>query len=545
MKLQPCRCLDTLSFQEAILLKRRAYLGFVLLLLVISVITFAGSKDMSYEVVDRDGSKEVTVSTGLASYVFSESGGVLKSIYLSFAPYGSKVTELVPGTTTDTKTLARKYVSNTLFPFTTTGEDGLEFTYTLVGVEQPAPDRLTVEFRGSAGDLTIDKTFILYNDPYYTIDVAMKVVNSSDEPTQIEMTVGDYTPIEKGRSLVYQFDNAAGSDLLAKGSYTTFNGVGLMDKKTVFFLKVNDTSGIDPFLQRAESGNRRFGVMLAASPGEVSYAFSMYGGRRQYLLMNHSGLGTLDNPGTAARLIIPVTQFLNLLYRYTGNYGWAILLFTLITRIILFPLMRKQYHSMAKMQKLQPRLKKIQERFKDDKQLMQQKLMEMYKKEGVNPMGGCLPMFVQLPILVLLWKAILYSATQIHFSPGFLWVSDLSVRDPYFILVILTTAVMILQQKMMTPMTTGDAQGSQKYMGYVMPIFMAVFLYNFPAGLWFYYLLTTVFQVGQQYFVNWEMAKADAASAALAPVAEDDEYPAESEAIEVEADDDDSSGEGK
>ncbi len=525
------------------MLKRRAYLIFVLLIAVTSLLALAGTtKDMSYTVTKNGEFKEVTVTTALASYIFSEDGGVLKSVYLAFASYGSRVAELVPGTKTDTKTLERQYVSNVVFPFTTSA-GGADFVYTLVGVDQPTPDRLTVEFRGTSGDLTVDKKFIIHNDPYYTVGVALNVENTSDQAASIQMTLGDYTPVEKGRSLVYQFDNGAGSDLLAQGSYTSFNGVGLMDKKTVFFLKANDDTGVAPFANREQSGNRRFGVNLAASPGATSYSFSLYGGRRQYLLMQHSGLGTLDNPGTAARLMIPVIQFLNLLYRYTGNYAWAILLFTLITRVVLFPLMRKQYHSMAKMQKLQPRLKKIQERFKDDKQLMQQKLMEMYKKEGVNPMGGCLPMFVQLPILILLWKAILYSATQIHLSPGFLWMSDLSVRDPYFILVILTTAVMILQQKMMTPMTTTDAKGSQKYMGYMMPIFMAFFLYNFPAGLWFYYLLTTLFQVGQQYFVNWEMAKDEAEKGGgAAEIVEDDEP---EEIIEAKTSDDEHDREGK
>jgi len=527
------------------LLKRRACLGFVLLFSLVSVIAFAAAKDMSYDVSKQGEYNEITVTTGLASYVFSEDGGTLKSVYLSFAPYGSKVAELVPGTKTDTKTLERQYLSNVTFPFATTGDEDLAFTYTFVGVEQPTPDELIVEFRGDAGVLMIDKKFIVYNDPYYTIDVAVSVENSSDQAASIQMTVGDYTPVEKGRSLVYQFDNASGGDLLAQGSYNSFDGVGLMDKTTVFFLKVTDAAGVSPFMEREQSGNKRFGVDLAATPGTTSYSFSLYGGGRQYLLMEHSGLGTLDNPGTAARLIIPVIQFLNLLYRYTGNYGWAILLFTLITRVILFPLMRKQYHSMAKMQKLQPRLKKIQERFKDDKQLMQQKLMEMYKKEGVNPMGGCLPMFVQLPILVLLWKAILYSATQIHFSPGFLWVSDLSMRDPYFILVILTTAVMILQQKMMTPMTTSDAKGSQKYMGYMMPVFMAVFLYNFPAGLWFYYFLTTVLQVGQQYFVNWEMAKAGAESGGMSTEIVEEDSPNEIDVTEVETGDDNADRDGK
>ncbi|HDL85371.1 MAG TPA: membrane protein insertase YidC [Candidatus Acetothermia bacterium] len=526
------------------MLKRRAYLVFVLLIVIASFVALAGTtKDMTYKITKKGNFNEVTVRTALASYVFSENGGVLKSVYLAFASYGSKVVELVPGTKTDPKTLERQYVSNVVFPFTTTTGDGQPFTYTLVGVDQPTPDKLSVEFRGTAGDLTLDKKFVIYNNPYYTVDVEVSVENGSDQAGSVQMTVGDYTPVEKGRSLVYQFDNGAGSDLLAQGSYTSFNGVGLMDKKTVFFLKVNKGEGATPFVKREQSGNRRFGVDLAASPGTTSYSFSLYGGRRQYLLMEHSGLGTLDNPGTAARLMIPVIQFLNILYRYTGNYGWAILLFTLITRVILFPLMRKQYHSMAKMQKLQPRLKKIQERFKDDKQLMQQKLMEMYKKEGVNPMGGCLPMFVQLPILVLLWKAILYSATQIHLSPGFLWISDLSVRDPYFILVILTTGVMILQQKMMTPMTTTDAKGSQKYMGYMMPIFMAVFLYNFPAGLWFYYLLTTVLQVAQQYFVNWEMAKAEAESGSgVAEIVEDD---APEEIIGAGTSDDNTDRDGK
>ena len=523
------------------MLKRRAYLGFVLLCLLVSVVAFPAAKDISYDISTQGDYNEINVTTGLASYVFSEDGGVLKSVYMSFAPYGSSTAELVPGTKTDTKTLNRQYVRNVTFPFATTESEDVPFTYTLVGVEQPAPDKLIVEFRGNAGALTVDKRFIIHNDPYYTIDVQVDIENSSDQASSIQMTIGDYTPTEKARSLVYQFDSAPGGDLLAQGSYTSFNGVGLMDKKTVFFLKVNDAAGVNPFMKREQSGNKRFGVDLAVAPGTTSYSFSLYGGARQYLLMEHSGLGTLDNPGTAARLIIPVVKFLSLLYRYTGNYGWAIFLFTLITRVILFPLMRNQYRSMAKMQKLQPRLQKLQERFKDDQQLMQQKLMEMYKKEGVNPMGGCLPMFIQLPILVLLWKAILYSSTEIHFSPGFLWVSDLSMRDPYFIFVILTTVAMILQQKMTPTTTASETQTSQKYMTYMMPIFMAVFLYNFPAGLWFYYLLTTLFQMGQQYFINWETAKADAARGdVVTEIVE-----ADPEETEVETGDDDTGKRGK
>lgn len=503
--------------QEVIVRKQPEHLVYMVLFLLLSAVAIAGfagetGKEISYRVLERGEYKEIEVETALASYIFSEDGGVLKSVFLSFAPYGSVVSELVPGTKTDPKSLERQYVANTVFPFSLQ-QDGLVEEYTLAEVEQPSPDELIIEFRGEIENGTVIKRFTLRNDPYYTVDVEVTVENRALEATSLRMAVGDYLPVEKGRSLVYQFDGSSGGDLLAEGSYASFGGLGLMDKSTVFFLKVDSPSGVTPFMERALSGSRRFGVTLSAPQGTTSYSFSLYGGRRRYLLMEHSGLGTLDNPGAGARMMIPVIQFLEILYRYTGNYGWAIILFTLVTRVILFPLMRKQYHSTAKMQKLQPKLQQIQKRFKDDQQLMQQKLMELYKKEGVNPMGGCLPLFIQLPILVLLWKAILYSGEQIHLSPGFLWVSDLSLRDPYFILVILTTAVMILQQKLTTPMTTGETtggtSGSQKYMGYIFPIMMAVMLYNFPAGMWLYYLLTTVLQVAQQYFVNWEMAKAE------------------------------------
>ena len=119
-------------------------------------------------------------------------------------------------------------------------------------------------------------------------------------------------------------------------------------------------------------------------------------------------------------------------------------------------------------------------------------------------------MIIQLPIIIVIWRALLYASEQIHLSPGFLWVSDLSLHDPYFILVIVTTLIMLLQQYFMSPMTSPDAAGPQKYMGYFFPLMMGFLLWKFPAGLWLYYLLTTAAQVGQQAFVNWEMARASA-----------------------------------
>ena len=123
-------------------------------------------------------------------------------------------------------------------------------------------------------------------------------------------------------------------------------------------------------------------------------------------------------------------------------------------------------------------------------------------------------MVIQLPIIIVIWRALLYASEQIHLSPGFLWVPDLSLHDPYFILVIVTTLIMMAQQYFMSPMTS-DAAGPQKYMGYFFPLLMAFMLWRFPAGLWLYYLLTTAAQVGQQAFVNWEMARASASQVSV------------------------------
>ncbi len=492
-------------------------LGFVFILLIFSSVSLGRNTSITYKIYAEGKHRDIEVKTALADYVFSEDGGTLKSVYLYFAPYGTKPTELIPGTKTSFKdgSYTRQYLANIVFPFSVQTEGTTSFgTYTLSPPKSPSPDELIVEFIGTFAGAKVTKKFVLHNEPYYTVDCTVTIENTSNKPLPLALVLGDYAP-GSSPSLVYQFDGTASSAPLAPGSYTSFDGVGLMDKATVYFLITREMKGVAPFT--ASHGERRlFGINFSAPPGKNSYSFTLYGGRRRYLLMEAVGLGSLDNPGTGARMIIPVVQFLEWLYRHTGNYGWAIILFTLVTRLVLFPLMRKQYHSMAKMQKLQPKLREIQKRFKDDRQLLQQKMMELYKREGVNPMGGCLPMFIQLPILILLWKAILYSSEAIHLSPSFLWIPDLSLRDPYFILVILTTGAMILQQRLMTPMTA-DASGSQKYMGYIFPLFMAFFFWNFPAGLWLYYLLTTVSQVGQQAFVNWELAKAEAGAPSVAP----------------------------
>ena len=131
-------------------------------------------------------------------------------------------------------------------------------------------------------------------------------------------------------------------------------------------------------------------------------------------------------------------------------------------------------------------------------------------------------MLLQFPILILLWQAILYSAEQIHLSPGFLWISDLSQPDPYYILVILTTGTMILQQWLAQRQMPAQAQKGSQAMTWLFPVIMAVLFLNFPAGLWLYYFLTTLFQMGQQIIINWEMSREAPAPRAVADGEKDD-----------------------
>jgi YidC/Oxa1 family membrane protein insertase len=492
--------------------KRRIVWG--LSCLVVALVACAASaaqRDITFKPLDREGFRDIEVTTPLARIILSEQGGVMKSVFLSFAPYGSTVAELVPGTTTNMKTFARQYVADTVFPFAVSVNGEREGLYHLADAtvdESTGAFRAT--FQGSVAGVAIEKRYTISPDDVYTVDFEISLRNSAATPARVEMTVGDYVQKAGGLEITYLFDNQPGTQLLARESYKAFGGVGLLDKQRVFFLSPKEGPTATPTFERTASGSQRFGYSFTAGPqGETTSKSQLYAGRRRFLLMKEAEIQGLDRPGIGAKVMIPVIQFIDLLARATGNYGWAIILFTILTRLLLWPLMNKQMHSMARMQRLQPKLKRIQVRFKDDKTLLQQRMMELYKKEGINPMSGCLPMVIQLPIIFVIWRAILYAGERIHLSPGFLWMPDLSLYDPYFVLVVVTTLIMIWQQWKLTPQMGSDGGPTAKLFGYVFPVLMAILLWKFPAGLWLYYLLTTAAQAGQQWIVNRQLARTD------------------------------------
>ena len=193
-----------------------------------------------------------------------------------------------------------------------------------------------------------------------------------------------------------------------------------------------------------------------------------------------------------------------------GNWGLAIIIITLIIKGVMYPLTKAQYTSMAKMRDLAPKMAQLKERFGDDRQKMSQATMEMYRKEKVNPAGGCLPLLLQMPIFLALYWVFLESVELRH-APFVLWIEDLSAMDPYFVLPILMGASMYVMQKMQ-PMTIQDPM-QQKIMQY-MPVVFSIFMAWFPSGLVLYWLISNIVSIVQMKMIFAGIAKQKAAKTA-------------------------------
>jgi len=192
-------------------------------------------------------------------------------------------------------------------------------------------------------------------------------------------------------------------------------------------------------------------------------------------------------------------QFLALLLtttdKYVGNFGVSIIIVTILIKIALLPLTLKQDKSMKEMKKLQPELEKIKEKYANDKQMLNIKTMELYKEHKVNPLGGCLPLLLQLPILFALFGVLRNGI--IPKDSSFLWLK-LSVPDPFYVLPVLNGAVSFFQQKLMG---SADSNPQMKNMMYIFPIMMIMFSVKMPSGLQLYWLTSSILAVVQQYFI--------------------------------------------
>lgn len=244
-----------------------------------------------------------------------------------------------------------------------------------------------------------------------------------------------------------------------------------------------------------------------AAGDTAKHVFSVYAGPKDSELLKAVGarLDKAIDYGWFAWIAIPIRYLLKWFYSVVHNYGVAIILLTIFVKILLNPIQKKSFKSMKGMQNLQPKIKELREKFKNDKQRLNVETMQLFRSHGVNPMGGCLPMLLQFPIYIALYK-VLWNSVELFQAPFFWFYKDLSAPDPYLITPILLGIFMFLQQKM-TP--TASADPAQQKMMMIMPVMFTAFMLFLPAGLVIYIFISTMMGVIQQYMMNHDITFRD------------------------------------
>jgi YidC/Oxa1 family membrane protein insertase len=209
------------------------------------------------------------------------------------------------------------------------------------------------------------------------------------------------------------------------------------------------------------------------------------------------GLDLTVDYGIFAVVSKPIFWVMQTIHSFVGNWGWSIILLTLFIKLLFFWPSAASYKSMAKMKAVAPKMKEITERFSSDPQAKQKAMMELYKKEKINPLGGCLPILIQIPVFMGLYWVILESV-ELRQAPWILWYKDLSIMDPYFILPLLMGASMFLQQKLNPP----QMDPMQQKIFQLLPIIFTFMFLWFPAGLVLYWVVNNVLSIAQQWFIN-------------------------------------------
>lgn len=372
--------------------------------------------------------------------------------------------------------------------------------------------------------LLVTKTFTLTRESHL-IDVSFDVTNNTSEAinfaflARLEQTtneVGDssmFMPVFRGAAYSTSDDiyEKISFDDIADGMPQVTTSAGWVAMIEHYFVAAwvppqDDTNTITA---RATPNTAIISVtgkpQAVAVNGQGTFTGKLYVGPKDQdtLADIATGLDLTVDYGPLWMISKQLFHLLQILHGFVQNWGVAIILITLIVKGAMFWLTKKQYESMAKMRALQPKLTQLKDRFGDDRQKMSQGMMELYKKEKVNPMGGCFPLLLQMPIFLALYWVLLESVELRH-APFALWINDLSVPDPFFVLPILTGASMFLLQKLQ-PMTIQDPL-QQKLMTY-MPVAMSIFFFFFPAGLVLYWLVSNLVTLIQAKIIYASMEK--------------------------------------
>jgi YidC/Oxa1 family membrane protein insertase len=479
----------------------------------------------------KETEKEIFVETPLYKAVFSNVGPTIKSFKLkNYQMTSDPDSPLVDMIDTEKNLKPFLQLDFDQGPNTVNKGDVYHITDTSLNLDLESPPRDLVFSATTPNGVIVNQTFRIYPDRY-PVDITVNLSNRSTNAIEgnLKATLRNYPP--KDKKSYYSFIGLA---LLLNDELETialkkieedqiFSGrIGWIAYENDYFM-----SAIIPDEQKRASFQGRYlpsGLLEAVyvSPLRVipaqqglSVPFTIYLGPRDlsFLKPLQKKLELAINFGWTDIIAKPLLYALRFFHKYVKNYGVAIILLTILIKILFWPLTHKSYKSMKEMQKLQPLMAKIREKYKNNKEQMNKELMGLYKTYKVNPMGGCLPMLIQMPVFFALFR-ILGSSTELRHAPFFLWINDLSAPDRLFhfsfqipfmsppygipILTLLMGASMFLQQKM-TP-TPGDP--SQAKIMMFLPIIFTFMFINFPSGLVLYWLTNNILSIGQQYRIK-------------------------------------------
>jgi YidC/Oxa1 family membrane protein insertase len=365
---------------------------------------------------------------------------------------------------------------------------------------------VTMKFQDGASGLAVQKQLTIRHGNYL-IDLSVSIQGSS-EP--YEMVLGtNFGIVEWGDGLIGLIGSASlvdgkveketpDSELERKGAV---QWVALQDK---YFLSVLIPQSSNAALVKKEGDKLVTAAVRIPSPSTgASAKMQLYAGPKEYDTLRSLNVGLEDTIdfgwfifgswSVVKAVAKPIFYVLRSINEFTHNYGITIILLTMGIKMLFVPLQYKSYKSMKQMQVIQPKVLALQEKFKDDRDRLNKELIKLYRDHKVNPVGGCLPMVLQMPVFVALFN-ILYMTIDLRQAPFMAWITDLSVQDPYYVLPIIMGATMVIQQKI-TPTTMDPTQAKIML---VLPVFMTFLFINFPAGLVLYWLTNNVLTISQQ-----------------------------------------------
>ncbi|HIX57560.1 MAG TPA: membrane protein insertase YidC [Candidatus Anaerobiospirillum pullistercoris] len=402
---------------------------------------------------------------------------------------------------------------------------------------QDGQDEVSAVLSFEQNGVTYTKTYTLKRDSY-VVDVKYDVVNSTDQALsmafygQLKQTVDASMQSNSGLFMVAgayrgsaystaetRYEKHTFEDLVdlanEKSSLnvpTTGGWVSMIQHYFVSAWIGDTTEGVNNVIYSGSSNKGTEAIIgirteptTIAAHGEHEFKASMWIGPKSQDVMETvaPNLDLTVDYGWLWFISIPLFKILEFIHGFIGNWGFSIILLTLVVRGVLFPLTKAQYTSMAKMRLLTPKMQELRERYGDDRQKLGQETMKLYKNEKVNPLGGCFPLLIQMPIFIALYWTLMES-TELRHSPFILWITDLSVHDPYFVTPILYGISMFFIQKMSpTPVT----DPMQRKIIMAMPVVFTFMFCTFPAGLTLYWLVSNCFTIFQQIIIFKSLEK--------------------------------------